>query len=97
MFCPEKYSRHKIKIISVQAKRLQDISNVDCLKEGIKNGLNGYYIDYLSEKWSEPSLSPKDSFASLIDKINSKGTWNKNPWVWVYTFEKVEKPINFIE
>lgn len=26
-------------------------------------------------------------FANLIDRINGAGTWDSNPWVWVYEFE----------
>lgn len=27
------------------------------------------------------------AFASLIDKVSGKGTWDSNPWVIVYEFE----------
>lgn len=33
-----------------------------------------------------------DSFKSLWQKINGLESWEKNPWVWVYEFEKVERP-----
>ena len=29
----------------------------------------------------------RQSFASLIDKVNGEGTWEQNPWVVVYGFE----------
>lgn len=31
--------------------------------------------------------TPREAFAALIDKVSGKGTWEKNPWVFVYTFE----------
>lgn len=32
----------------------------------------------------------RDAFSTLIDKVNSKGTWESNPFVWVYDFELVK-------
>lgn len=37
------------------------------------------------------------SFLSLFAKINSWEFIEKNPWVWVYKFEKTEKPQNFLK
>ena len=31
--------------------------------------------------------TPQGAFAALIDKINGKGTWNSNPFVFAYTFK----------
>lgn len=32
----------------------------------------------------------REAFAALIDKINGKGTWEKNPWVVAYSFKNVD-------
>lgn len=32
----------------------------------------------------------KDSYKSLWEEINGKGSWNKNPWVFVYKFDRLE-------
>lgn len=42
-----------------------------------------------------PTNSAKESFLSLWKSINGKESLEKNPWVWVYDFEKVEQPLNF--
>ena len=31
--------------------------------------------------------TPREAFAALIDKVSGKGTWESNPYVWVYEFE----------
>lgn len=31
-----------------------------------------------------------EAFAALIDKISGKGTWDSNPWVFVYEFELIK-------
>lgn len=34
--------------------------------------------------------TPQDAFACLIDKVSGKGTWDSNPWVFAYSFEKID-------
>lgn len=91
---------HQIRIIDVRAERLQDITDDDCLREGIykdecKTYFNGYAFELtrcegnhiLATRWYK---SPRKAFADLIDKISGKGTWNSNPFVWRIEFELVK-------
>ena len=39
------------------------------------------------DKIKYKSAMPREAFAALIDRISGKGTWQRNPWVYVYTFE----------
>lgn len=92
MFVKAKYMPNRIKIKEVGIKRLQDISDEDCLKEGItsytKDGTVHKYSWINSQiPWADMPRSPREAFAALIDKISGKGTWDKNPWVWRYEFE----------
>lgn len=34
--------------------------------------------------------TPREAFASLIDRVSGKGTWDRNPFVFVYDFELVD-------
>ena len=34
--------------------------------------------------------TPQGAFAALIDKVSGNGTWERNPWVFVYTFELID-------
>jgi len=83
---------HQIKITGVRAERLQDISGYDCVREGIEykfpkaTSMTQARIDYKS---AEPQL--KKAYAELIDSINGKGTWESNPYVWVYDYELVDR------
>lgn len=84
---------HHIRITDVKAERLQDISEEDCLKEGIVDyGLeNDDYGDpQYGYKNSQMFINPIDAFRSLIDKVSGKGTWNIDPYVWVYEFELID-------
>ena len=95
MFVKAKHMPHRIKIKKVGIQRLQDISEEDCLKEGIisytKDGtVNKYSWINSHVPWADMPRSPREAFAALIDKISGKGTWDKNPYVWRYEFELVK-------
>lgn len=91
MFVQAGLMPHHIRITDVRVERLQDISDEDCLKEGIRKVVNenGIYVQYYvaHEACYE---SPREAFAHLIDKVNGKGTWKENPYVFVYDFELVK-------
>jgi hypothetical protein len=82
---------YRIRITEIKCERLQDISEEDCLKEGIRHactesilGMYGF-IDYKGTGlWFN---TPREAFASLIDKVYGRGTWERNPWVVAYEFE----------
>lgn len=88
LFMPESAARYFIKITAVRVERLQDISDEDCIKEGIRSIMD---ITYMNRVDDVGYLSAEDAYAALIDKINGKGTWESNPFVWVYEFELVTK------
>ena len=88
---------HHIKITDVMAERLQDISEEDCLREGIFKRyhapicLDCFYIPNVPAYAKDyVFFTAKEAFASLIDKICGKGTWESNPLVEVYTFELID-------
>lgn len=76
---------HVIRITSIRMEHLQDITDDDCLREGVFLGQFHTY-SYVHRPRC-PFNTPRSAFASLIDKISGKGTWEKNPWVYVYEFE----------
>lgn len=97
MFVLPEAMPNRIRITNVHIQRLQDISDDDCLKEGIKEKWhapackNYYYVPGVEVKSVEDvHNTPKEAFARLIDKVNKKGTWDSNPYVWVYDFELVK-------
>lgn len=97
MFVKADLMPHHIIITDVKVERLQDITNEDCLKEGIMHVIPeddewmregyGYCI-------SDGGLflydTPRESFESLINKISGSGTWKSNPLVAAYSFELVD-------
>jgi len=94
-FMPESAARYYIIIKGVRAERLQDISEEDCLKEGITK----HQIIRLDRIWYENGLTingcsgwptPQEAYAALIDKIDGNGIYKSNPFFWVYDFKLLE-------
>jgi hypothetical protein len=88
MFVESKFMPHQIRITDIKAERLQDISNGDCLKEGLVEGLLTY--GYRCPVGMEVYSTPREAFAAIIDKVYGKGTFENNPWVFAYSFELVK-------
>ena len=91
MFAKADLMPHHIEITGIKVERLQDISEEDCLKEGIIKGKCGsestHFMDaYYVPKEKQPYCTPRNAFAALIDKVSSKGTWESNPFVFAYEF-----------
>lgn len=91
MFVRAELMPNKIKITDIRVQRLQDISDNDCIAEGIIKYANGVYTYTIDRKKIFRSRfdTPRVVYADLIDRINGKGTWNSNPYVFVYTFKLV--------
>lgn len=93
MFVKADLMPHHICITNIHVERLQDISEEDCLKEGIWRddnvGLEGttYWYHGLA---NSSFRTAKEAYAALIDKISGKGTWEATPWVFVYDFELIK-------
>ena len=90
MFVRAEDMPHHIKITNIRVESLQDISDEDCLREGVyvledtKDGTKAYtFIG------GSIYSTPRKAFAALIDKVSGKGTWDSSPLVWVYEFERV--------
>lgn len=96
MFVKAELMPHQIQITDIRVERLQDISNEDCLLEGIYEDYEEHggmyttpFYDYKGND-GDGFCTPREAFASLIDKVSGKGTWERNPCVFAYTFELVK-------
>lgn len=100
MFVRADACKHQIRITDVRVERMHDISDEDCLAEGI---YPYYYGDEKEKRFYD--IPPEgysfdgtdfhypthvEAYAALIDKVSGKGTWESNPYVWVYDFELIK-------
>ena len=102
MFVKADMMPHQIRITDARIERLHDISDEDCMKEGIRYAPmrnEDNYKSYTFDGWKRKrngfdydcyAVNPHEAFRVLIDKMSGKGTWNRNPWVFVYSFELVK-------
>lgn len=86
---PRSVSRITLEITNVRVERLNKISGKDCIAEGVvwkKTGLNDG-VPLQGDLWVEE----KNTFKTLWESINGKGSWEANPWVWVIEFNHHNK------
>jgi hypothetical protein len=63
------------------------------MKEGIIKFMVGCEYNqygYYGKSYINLYDTPREAFVSLIDKVSGKGTWNENPWVYVFYFKLVK-------
>ena len=105
MFVRADLMPHRIRINHVWCERLADICDNDCIREGIfKYERPPLFHECDPYAPWPPHVKPykhdidnlkyfceaRFAFAHLIDKVSRKGTWNLNPWVFVYEFELIK-------
>ena len=87
---PREAARIFLRVTDVRVERVNEVSNTDCIREGINNeccrvcvhtGGSGCY--HCNALWTQ--------FRELWDSLNAKRGygWDTNPWVWVIEFKKV--------
>ena len=92
---PRWASRITLEITDIRVERVQDISEEECRKEGLKQhskkDIHGtqfmYYEDYSG---NNNYCTARASFKHLWNSIYGKGAWERNDWVWVLSFKKIK-------
>jgi hypothetical protein len=84
---PRWASRILLEVVSVRVERLQDISDQDAIAEGI--GLNTSAAGVPMTVPAGETL-PRVAYRALWESINGTGSWDRNPWVWVVEFRRVD-------
>lgn len=93
MFVKADLMPHRIRITNIRVERLQDISEEDCIAEGIQDIVGKTYPEkhlYRIKKGDTCYGTPRKPYSKLIDKLSGKGTWDRNPLVFVYEFELIK-------
>lgn len=93
MFVSADLMPHQIRITNIRVERLQDISDEDCIREGVIEDCPGVQYSFPTEIGycgQYPFGTPRSAFAALIDKVSGNGTFDSNPWVFVYEFELIK-------
>lgn len=103
IYMPRWASRITLEITDVRVEALLDISVADAVAEGVRCGddrwhrnENGEAVFMDAHGWYTPEgymrhNSPKHAFRAAWESIHGKGAWDKDPWVWVIEFKKLEQ------
>lgn len=102
-----------LKVTGVRCERLHEITELDAVAEGIFDMLAGLndgtpaYQNYMHTKkeamadpgghWGIVADDAIHSFQTLWSKINGQSSWDANPYVWVVSFERCERPVDFLD
>ena len=83
---PRWASRLTLRVTEARVERLQDITTEDITSEGVDNGKSNTAMGARHDAMQQLA------WIELWDSINSgRGyAWDRNPWVWVIGFERVE-------
>lgn len=97
IFMPRDASRITLEITNIRCERLQDISEIDAIAEGVEPlpgpteskplyPLYGTKSKFVNDRYT---LDPKMSYVHLWESINGPESWGENPFVWVIEFNRV--------
>ena len=86
----------RVKVTDVRVERLQDRSEMDCVKEGIEELISGrgFYDPTVSKgmiRLGHYCETATEAYSILWDETARQGyKWKDNPYVYVYEFERVK-------
>ena len=89
---PREAARLFLRVTDVRVERINQITNNDILREGVRSESCNICV-HDGGSGCEHCFAILNPFRKLWDSINTKRGygWDTNPWVWVYTFERIEK------
>lgn len=94
---PRWASRITLEITDVRVERLQEISYEDALAEGVSDMSALLHDDWQplnGESGNECARRlrwPQRLYKQLWESINGPDSWDKNPWVWVVEFRRIDQ------
>lgn len=78
-----------LEVTGVRVERVQSISETDAYAEGV----GAWHVSSPSlAQYEKEGGSYRNGFHKAWNKLNAKNgySWDKNPWVWVYEFKRIE-------
>lgn len=94
---PKEAARIWLKVTDVRAERLQEITDKECIKEGIyPSNCRNCNATFGCDVCPDEGYDEVDEFVEVWDSIIKKFDldrygWDANPYVWVIEFERFEK------
>lgn len=95
---PKEAARIWLKVTDVRVERLQEITDKECIKEGIyPSNCRNCNATFGCDVCPDEGYDEVDEFVEVWDSTIKKFDldrygWDANPYVWVIEFERFEKP-----
>ena len=86
MYVKAAWMPHRIRITNVRYERIQDISEMDILCEGVYYYKCGIDSGYTTRGLGYNFPTARGAFETLITKMQGEKAWADNPYVFVYEF-----------
>jgi len=94
---PRWASRITVEIVAVRVEPLHEITNADCLAEGIEpigkersvGKCLGVDVKSQAGRIGGKYSTVRQLYSDLWTDINGAGSWSANPWVWVVEFARI--------
>ncbi len=91
MFVQASVMPHHVRILDIRCERLQDVTETECIREGVRGSASGgYYIVDFEKNKVYRFYTAKEGFIHLMKLLNGTGFWKSNPYVIVYNTEIVD-------
>lgn len=98
IYMPKEAARIFLRVTKVSVERLRDITDEDAEREGMRYSA----LEMIDLGWlgSGGTWKPRYLFAEFWESLRKPADlkqygWKANPWVWVISFERCEKPEAF--
>lgn len=98
IYMPKDAARIWLKVVNIKVVRLQDMTEEDCIKEGISpSHCKDCNAPFGCDCCPDEGYNEVDAFAELWNSTIKKSDlaqygWDANPYVWAIEFEKCDKP-----
>lgn len=95
---PRWATRYEARVTGVRFERLQSISHADAIAEGVecwrrgwdtKSAATAFLMGHQAAHATRNGTVPQRLYYMLWEQINGRGSWDNNPIVIVYTFERI--------
>lgn len=99
---PREAARIFLRVMDVRVERLQDITEEQAVMEGFSAGcfeISGgpWGVEDDPETWTAVEVFADLWNSTIKPKDRDIYGWYANPWVWVITFERCERPFGWYE
>lgn len=85
IFMPRIAAREWVEITDVRPERLWDITPIEIAMEGV-------FPSTFNQDGADLASDYRSRWRELWESINGPGSWDANPYIWRYQFERIEKP-----